>query len=212
MTQRSRITLAVTATAATALVLAACGSSGTKATSGASTSGMGSMSMSGSASAGSTTGSHNQADVTFATDMIPHHAQAVQMADMALKAATNSQVKTLAATIKKAQDPEITEMTGWLTSWKKPVPPTMGGMSMGHGTGMMTDADMTRLGKATGATFDRLWVTMMITHHHGAVSMARTELTSGQYTSATTLARSIVTSQSAQITQLQTLLTQLPKA
>lgn len=74
------------------------------------------------------------------------------------------------------------------------------------------DADMATLSKTTGAAFDRLWVQMMITHHQGAITMAQAEGTQGQNTAATTLARSIVTSQSAQVTQLRTLLAALPAA
>lgn len=217
MTQLSRITLATAATSATALVLTACGSSSNNAHS---MSGMGSMSTrsmpitSSSVAAAdnseSASGPHNDADIGFATQMIPHHAQAVQMADMALTSASNAQVKTLATAIKAAQDPEIRQMSGWLTSWKQPVPATMSGMNMSHGTGMMSDAAMTKLGKTTGPAFDRLWVQMMITHHQGAITMAQGELSGGKNSTATTLARSIVTSQSAQVTQLKALLTTLP--
>lgn len=214
MTQLFRSTLPVAAAAAAAVVLTACSSSNhaAKPTAG-STSGMGTMSMSSAAVAGSSaSGPHNTADVSFATDMIPHHAQAVQMADLALKSASNAQVKALATAIKAAQDPEITQMSGWLRTWKQPVPAAMSGMSMGHGAGMMSDADMATLGTKTGAAFDRLWVQMMITHHQGAITMAQAEVTQGQNTAATTLARSIVTSQSAQVMQLRTLLAALPAA
>lgn len=158
---------------------------------------------------------HDKADVAFATDMIRHHAQAIEMADMAENQATNSTVTSLAAAIKKAQDPEIAKMSGWLRTWGQPIPSTsmsstMGGMNMGGGTGMMSSTDMDTLGKATGATFDRMWVTMMITHHQGAVSMATTELSGGSNPDAKTLARSIIRSQNAQIQQMRTLLTQLP--
>jgi uncharacterized protein (DUF305 family) len=76
---------------------------------------------------------------------------------------------------------------------------------------MMSDADVTSLGNASGATFDRMWVTMMIQHHQGAVTMAKTEQTTGQNPDAKALAQSIITSQSAQITQLSSLLATLPK-
>jgi uncharacterized protein (DUF305 family) len=82
----------------------------------------------------------------------------------------------------------------------------MSGMS----TGMMSDADMASLDKATGATFDRMWVQMMISHHEGAVTMSKTELASGQYSGAETLAQSIIASQTAQISQLKNLEAQLP--
>ncbi|NEA31283.1 DUF305 domain-containing protein [Streptomyces sp. SID13031] len=61
-------------------------------------------------------GGFNDADVTFATQMIPHHQQAVQMATMAARKATTAEVKKLSTAIKAAQDPEIKTLSGWLTS------------------------------------------------------------------------------------------------
>jgi len=146
---------------------------------------------------------HNVADVAFATDMIPHHTQAVEMADMALKAAVDPEVKALAQAIKGAQDPEIKTMTGWLTDWKSPVPGAGMGHSMsGGGMGMMSDADMAALGKATGAEFDKMWVEMMTRHHTGAIQMANTELKDGQFGDAKALAQQIVTSQTAEVTKM----------
>lgn len=165
-------------------------------------------------SAAPASGSHNNADVSFATDMIPHHAQAVTMADMALRLATTPAVRTLATTIKAAQSPEIMKMSGWLKGWDRPVPATtytigsMGGMSM---TGMMSDDDMKRLNAARGVSFDRMWLTMMITHHNGAIAMAKTELAQGDNPDAKALATSISTSQSAQITQMRWMIRHLPR-
>ena len=170
------------------------------------------------ASATPAAGAHNQADIAFATEMISHHGQAVQMADMALTQARNADVKTLARAIKAAQGPEIVQMSGWLVGWQQPVPATssgaMDGMGSGGqgGTGMMSDADMTSLGHATGAAFDRMWVSMMIGHHHGALSMAASEQSTGQNPDAKKLAQSIITSQTAQITQLTALLSTLPSS
>ena len=208
------LTTAALAAATAVVTLSACTSSGTPAASAHHTGGGMSMSSTSPAAVGiPATGPHNSADVAFATNMIPHHRQAVQMADMALSKATNAQVMSLAATIKGDQNPEIVKMSGWLADWGKPVPSSamgsMGGMSM---PGMMSEADMSRLGKATGATFDRIWVQMMITHHQGALNMAKTELNAGQNPGAHSLARSITTSQSAQISQLRALMTQLPSS
>jgi uncharacterized protein (DUF305 family) len=150
----------------------------------------------------SSSAAHNSADVAFATDMIPHHAQAVEMADMALKAAVDPEVKALAQAIKGAQDPEIKTMSGWLTSWKAPVPPTGMSMTGGNSMGMMSGADMAALGKATGAAFDKMWVAMMTRHHTGAIAMATTELGSGQFPDAKTLAQRIVTSQTAEVAKM----------
>ena len=145
---------------------------------------------------------HNAADVAFATDMIPHHAQAVQMADMALVKATDPEVKTLAAAIKGAQDPEIETMTGWLTDWNAPLPMTGMSMSSGNSMGMMSAGDMAQLDKATGPMFDKIWVQMMTAHHQGALTMAKSELANGQFADAKALAQRIITSQSAEITKM----------
>ena len=75
----------------------------------------------------------NTADVTFAQDMIPHHAQAVAMADMALDTSTNDDVLQLAEQIRAAQSPEIEQMTTWLTDWDQSVPDAESGMGGSSG-------------------------------------------------------------------------------
>ncbi len=152
----------------------------------------------------------NNADVTFAQSMIPHHRQAVQMAKMAKMHASTTQVKTLADKTQVAQGPEIETMTGWLQQWGKKGPSGsmsgMSGMDMGSMPGMMSDQETKRLGSATGATFDRMWLTMMIRHHTGAVAMARTEQATGKNADAVALARKIEAAQTAEIAQMKTLL------
>jgi uncharacterized protein (DUF305 family) len=158
------------------------------------------------------TGEHNDADVTFASQMIPHHQQAVQMANMAGYQATTPAVKQLATTIKAAQDPEIQQLTAWLTSWGKPVPsPIHGGHSMSEPmAGMMTEDEMSDLGNARGGMFDRMWTQMMIKHHQGAVMMAKSEQTTGKNAAALALAKKIETAQNAEIATMQRLLGRLP--
>lgn len=135
--------------------------------------------------------------------MIPHHAQAVEMADMVLAAAVDPKVKALPQAIKGAQDPEIKTMTGWLTDWKAPVPGTGMSHSMsGGGMEMMSDTDLAALGKATGAEFDKMWIDMMTRHHTGAIAVANTKIKDGQYAAATALAQPIVTSQTAEVTTM----------
>ena len=214
-----RIAIAVLTAAAT-ITLAACSSSGDTHTSspGGGSAMPGDMSSgmtmgatpSGSAPAGTpAAGPHNTADVKFATDMIPHHGQALEMAKLALTKATDPQVKQLAQAIEGAQTPEITTMTGWLKGWNQPIPDaSMGGMDMGgmNMPGMMSSADMDKLKAATGATFDRLWLTQMIAHHRGAVTMARTELSTGQNMDAKALAQSIINGQTSEIQTMTKLL------
>lgn len=156
--------------------------------------------------------SHNQADVTFAQSMLPHHQQAVQMAQVAETRASNPEVKALAAKIEQAQEPEIEQLTGWLTNWGAPMPSASagGGHDMpGMNTqmpGMMTDKDMAGMKAATGAGFDKLFLQMMIRHHQGAIEMAKTEQQQGKDTAAKTLAANIEADQTAEITQMQALL------
>ncbi len=160
-----------------------------------------------------TTGGHNNQDVTFATDMIPHHLQAVQMAEMAQTQASSAAVETLAAQIQAAQGPEIDTMSGWLKSWGEDVPDeSMGGMDgMDSGSndsmpGMMSDQVMSDLGAATGDTFDQMWLESMIAHHEGAVQMADTEIADGKDPDAIALAESIKAAQTAEIATMKKLL------
>jgi uncharacterized protein (DUF305 family) len=159
------------------------------------------------ASSAPASSTHNSQDVMFAQMMIPHHQQALVMAEQAATKASSPQVKKLAAQIEQAQGPEIQKMTGWLKAWGAAVP--SGGMDMGHGDGMMSEQDMKKLGQLSGREFDKAFLQMMIKHHQGAITMARTEQTSGSSANAKALADSIVTSQSAEITTMQHLLAQM---
>ena len=153
---------------------------------------------------------HNDADVTFARGMIPHHESALSMAQLALDKAADPRVKHLAAGIKAAQTPEIKTMTDWLAHWGAAVAtsPTRDGMGgMDHdGTGGM---DTGAIAGMSGAEFDRMFLTMMIEHHHSAVQMAEHEAADGQNTDAIALAESIRDSQTAEIAKMQQLLTEL---
>jgi len=155
---------------------------------------------------------HNDADVTFAQQMIPHHQQAIDMAKAAETRAESLEVKDLAADIEAAQDPEIETMTGWLESWGEEVPDD-GVSGMDHGdmssddmTGMMSEEDMTALGSASGAEFDQMFLTMMIEHHEGAIEMAKTEQADGESADAKALAEDIEAAQTEEIQTMQELL------
>ncbi|WP_328690301.1 DUF305 domain-containing protein [Streptomyces phaeochromogenes] len=199
-----RRTALAAAAAVAALVLAACG--------GNSDTGTADTSPGTTASASAPAGKRNQADVTFAQGMIPHHRQAIAMADMAETRASSSDVKVLASQIKKAQDPEIETMSAWLTAWGEEVPQGTDGMDgMDHGDassmpGMMNNQQMDDMRDASGKAFDTMFLTMMIEHHEGAVEMAQTEKTQGAYGPAKTLADDIITAQTAEITQMRKML------
>ena len=161
---------------------------------------------------------YNATDVGFAQGMIPHHAQAIEMADMALQKSTNEPVLKLARAIKGAQDPEIQQMSKWLSNRGQKVPDTS--MPMDHGdhsmdgmgsmmtSGMMTEADMKKLNESTGTAFDRLWLQLMIQHHEGAITMAKEELTKGKNPEMQTLAQAIISGQQKEIDEMNGLLKQ----
>lgn len=200
-----RRTALVATAGVAALVLAACGNEGNGHD-------MGSMESSStpSATATSKAGDHNDADVTFAKDMIQHHRQAVDMAELADDRASSKEIKDLATKIKGAQDPEIKTMSGWLTSWGEEVPKDMGDME-GHDMssgmpGMMSNEDMEKLEKASGAEFDKMFAEMMIKHHEGAIEMAKTEKSKGKYGPATELADEVIKAQTAEIDQMNKIL------
>ena len=159
---------------------------------------------------GSAAGSHNDADVAFATGMVPHHRQAVQMSEVLLaKTGVDPDVVALATKIKAEQAPEIEQMNGWLSSWGAPAATggagDMGGMD-GMGGGMMTPQQMEALASAEGREAQTLFLQGMTAHHQGAVAMASTELAQGENQDAKALAQSIVTSQQAEIDQMAQLL------
>ncbi|WP_448061801.1 DUF305 domain-containing protein [Cellulomonas hominis] len=153
------------------------------------------------------TADFNDADVTFATDMIPHHRQAVEMANLAPSRAQNQQVMDLAMQIQDAQDPEIQTMSGWLTAWGKPVPEDMSGMDMsGSMPGMMSAEEMSELEGMSGAEFDEMFLEMMIKHHQGAIRMAETELADVENPDAIALAQQVKAAQTAEIATMKGLL------
>ena len=206
-------------------------SGSTTSTPGAMMPGSGSAMM--SAAPSTADGQHNAADLAFAQQMIVHHQGAIEMADLAPSRAASQQVKDLAVRIKAAQGPEIEQMQGWLTTWAAAMPSSTDASSsedtngMGHSTsgmgsqgqmtsggatttmsmpGMMSDGDMQQLTAASGTEFDRLFLQQMIVHHQGALEMADTELAQGSNPAALALARSIKTSQTAEITEMQQML------
>lgn len=201
------------ASIAAALFISACSGSDTAAT----PSGAPSVSSSTAASADQ---GHNDADVTFAESMIPHHQQAIEMSDMLLgKQGIDPRVAELANDIKTAQSPEIEQLTGWLAEWgvasttssapSMPDHDMSGGDMQMNGHGMMSDQDMAALQNAQGVAASTLFLQQMITHHEGAITMAQTEIDGGQFPAAVELARNISSTQQEEITRMQGILDSL---
>lgn len=151
----------------------------------------------------------NAADVMFAQGMIPHHQQAIEMADMALDPAVGAgpEVLDLATRIKAGQDPEIAQMTTWLGDWDQPMAMDMSDGHMMDGMdGMLSPDEMKDLAALRGAEFDAAWMEGMIRHHEGAITMAEDVAAKGKQPEVKTLAEQIVAAQRAEIDEMRALL------
>lgn len=144
----------------------------------------------------------NDADVSFAQMMIPHHEQAVEMSELA-KTRAGEDVRALAAEIEAAQGPEIEQMTGLLESWGEE---PMDGMDHDGMDGMMSEDQMADLEQAEGDAFDTMFLEMMVEHHEGAITMAETEIEQGTDPEARELAQEIVDAQRTEIEQMNDML------
>ena len=151
----------------------------------------------------------NDADVMFASMMIVHHEQAIEMSDIVLaKDGVAPEVIELAEAIKAAQGPEIEQLQGWLEDWGvNPEEHQMGGMD--HGDGMMTEDDLAALESADGPEASQLFLEQMIVHHEGAVEMAQTQVDDGSNPDAVELAQTIIDAQTTEIQEMQDLLATL---
>ncbi len=126
---------------------------------------------------------YTEADITFVSGMIGHHAQAVRMAEWAPTHGAGRSLQIFAGRIALGQESEIGLMSDWLRHRGRPVPDadprgmkmTMNGMT--HYMvmpGMLTEAQMAELNTARGVEFERLFLTYMIRHHEGAITMVDT--------------------------------------
>ena len=156
---------------------------------------------------------HNDADVAFINEMTPHHTGAVEMSSLALSRAQDPRVKALATQIKAAQQPEIDQMAQMAAAWGVRAPSTteMSGHSSDgmSGTSMTSAAMLNELERLQGKAFDKRFLELMVIHHEGALKMAQTELANGTSPTAKGMAQSIVTAQTAEISQMKDLLANL---
>lgn len=154
---------------------------------------------------------HNAADVTFAQNMIPRHAQAIATTSQAPTRAASSEVKSLAVCIERAHSQGLEQMNALLTTWRHRGGDLMGAMTATAplAPGMMNELQMDQLATASGRGFDRTFLQMMIAHHAGAISQARGELAQGHNPEAKTLARDIVAGQQQEIAAMQVLLSRV---
>ncbi len=166
---------------------------------------------------------HSPADVRFMTAMIPHHAQAVLFAGWAESHGASQGVQIFCARMVVAQRDEIVTMRSWLGDRGEHVPAAeyvraaipMGAEGVAMMPGMLTEQQLTELDGARGADFDRLFLTYMIPHHQGALSMV--DELFGSYGGAQNdfvykLASDIYADQQIEIARMQILLSADPRS
>jgi uncharacterized protein (DUF305 family) len=161
-----------------------------------------STSMDGSSATSST--KYTDADVMFLQMMIPHHQQAIDISNIALKTSKDSELLALARTIIKAQTREIVQMKSWLDNAGASAET---GHSMGMG-GMLDDAELSALTAASGQSFDKLWLQGMTEHHEGAIHMTQM-IEDAQNKEIEEFGKAIVKDQSLQIEQMKAMLERL---
>ena len=149
------------------------------------------------------TGPLMDADIMFLDMMIPHHAQAVAMSKLASTNGASPRVQQLADAIAAAQEPEIQQMQSWLDQAHAPDMMGDGHMSM---SGILSASQMKQLAAARGGEFDRLYLEGMIGHHQGAIQMAQQVIDAGDNAVVISLAQKIIAAQTAEITQMQSML------
>jgi uncharacterized protein (DUF305 family) len=154
----------------------------------------------------------NQADVDYAVDMSMHHSQGVTMTELAATQAPSSKVKALAGRIRQVQAKEVDRIAEWLNDWQSrgaTMPPHGHSDEAPDVPGMMSLEEMEKLERATGRDFDRLFLSMMIRHHQGAIQLAQQETTRGASAEAKRVAQNVSTAQSGEVREMKQLLAQL---
>ncbi len=149
---------------------------------------------------------HNPADITFVQGMIPHHEQALEMSELAIKHAVSPDVETIASTIKTKQEEEIKTMETLLHEWG--VKKEAGGHDAHGGgkalePGMLSEEQIKELEEAKGVEFDKLFLKDMIEHHKGAITMAEEAEHDGENKEVEKLAAEIKRGQEHEIEEME---------
>lgn len=149
--------------------------------------------------------SPNSADVSYARMMIEHHAQALEMTRLVPDRAESPKIVKLAGRIAAAQQPEIEAMKGWLKKHGKPEKDHGGGHDRATMPGMATEQQLKNLRAADGKAFDQLFLTLMITHHEGAITMATDVKGQGNNIQIEEMADDVIAQQTSEINRMRDL-------
>jgi uncharacterized protein (DUF305 family) len=147
------------------------------------------------------------ADVMFLQMMIPHHQQAIDISNLAMKSSQDSELLALAKIIARDQAVEITQMKAWL---KEAGASEDMGHSMDGMGGMLSPEELSALSAATGKAFDILWLKGMTDHHDGAIHMTQM-IEDAQNSEIKAFGEKVIADQSAQIEQMKLMLQRISK-
>ena len=157
--------------------------------------------------------SFGAADILFVQMMIPHHQDAVTMAELARTRSQNPGIRGVAEQISSIQQPQIDTMISWVQAVGRPTAPP--DFNTGHGVGehavpgTMTFTDLVRLRESSGARFDRKFLTVMIRHHRGTLRAAKAELAEVSSPEVKAIGQDMVAKQKAELKTLRQILAQL---
>jgi uncharacterized protein (DUF305 family) len=143
---------------------------------------------------------YNDADAFFMRMMIPHHAQALEMAALAPERAGHEQIRAVASRITAAQKPEMAVFRAWLKA--RGLSENEAGHSHDGMKGMQPPEALKGLASLRGDAFDKMFVDMMVAHHEGAIAMATDVLRSGRDQEVERQATGIAAEQQAEISRL----------
>ena len=159
----------------------------------------------GHGSSSSSNANYTGADVMFLQMMIPHHQQAIDISNLAMKNSQDPELLELAKIIARDQAAEIKQMKIWLKA-------AGGSEDMGHSMdgmgGMLNDDDLAALSAATGKDFDVLWLKGMTEHHDGAIHMTQM-IEDAQNADIKAFGTKVINDQSEQIAQMKKMLARL---
>lgn len=154
----------------------------------------------------------NSAEAGFARDMIVHHAQAVEMAEIVRDRTGSDEMRTLASDVALTQQGQIGQMQGWLAVWgllptrDEPAMSWMGEPTEGRMPGMAAPAEIQELRDASSEDADALFLELMVPHHQGALPMADAILERTDRPEVEQLARAISAAQTVEIQAMQEML------
>ncbi|WP_244929724.1 DUF305 domain-containing protein [Nocardioides sp. W7] len=167
--------------------------------------------------AGSAAPAWNHDDVSYLQMTIPHHGQALDLAELAATRAADRRVRALATRVQAARGPETWLMAGWLAERGIDVPsPQDDPHDYDHGDhghhpmrGLLDDDELAELAAADGAAFDRLFLGALVRHHRGAIAMAGDVLADGTDPRVAEIAEKVAAGQGAEVTRMERILAEL---